>query len=209
MEPPRPSLWERYAVPALVDWGCGVRPVRRQRDKVVPLAEGRVLELGVGTGHNLACYDPARVEAVVGIDPSPPLLERAAKAAREAPVDVELVQGSAEALPFDDASFDTVVVTYTLCSIPDAVGALREARRALQPGGALRFVEHGLAPDPDVAAWQRRIDPMWTRTIGGGCHLDRDIPALLVAAGFEVDRFETCYLPGPRWLNFNYWGAAR
>ncbi len=203
------SRWERYAIPALVDWGCGVRPVRRQRDKVVPLAEGRVLELGVGTGLNLAHYDPARVASVTAIDPSPPLLARAARAARHARVLVELREASAEALPFADASFDTVVVTYTLCSIPDAVRALREARRALRPGGRLRFVEHGLAPDPPVAACQRRLDPLWTRTIGGGCHLDRDVPALLTTAGFVLDELETIYLPGPRWLNFNSWGAAR
>ncbi|MCB9593547.1 MAG: class I SAM-dependent methyltransferase [Sandaracinaceae bacterium] len=202
------SLWDRRVVPHLVEWACGANPVRRQRAKIVPGARGRVLELGVGSGLNFAHYDSDAVTAVVAIDPSRELLERARVAARDVPFEVTFEEASAEALPVDDASFDTVVVTYSLCSIPDVAAALLEARRALRADGSLRFVEHGLAPDADVARWQRRLDRYWTRC-AGGCHLDRDVPALLAAAGFALEFVESLYLPGPRWLNYNTWGVAR
>lgn len=194
-------------MPHLVRWACGANPVRRQRAKIIPTARGRVLELGVGSGLNLPHYDPERVDQVLGLDPSPGLLDSARDAARAAPFEVELVEGSAERLPFEDAGFDTVVVTYSLCSIPDVGAALAEARRVLRPDGALLFIEHGLAPDAEVARWQRRLDRYWT-VCAGGCHLDRDMPRLIEAAGFAVESLESIYLPGVRWLNYNVWGTA-
>ncbi len=201
-------LYERFVLPRGIHRVCGQRPVERQRAKVVPQARGRVLEVGIGTGHNLRFYDPAQVESVTGVDPAVHHTGHASAAAAAVAFPVRLLEASAEELPLPDASFDTVVVTYTLCSIPDAPRALGEMRRVLRADGRLLFVEHGRAPDPAVRAWQARLDRPW-QAISGGCHLARDIPALLQAAGFALEDLETLYLPGARWLNYNYWGTAR
>ena len=201
-------LWNAHVVPWMVETACAGSPVRRQREKIVPRARGRVLELGIGSGHNLAHYDPSQIASVVGIDPSTELLKRAHPRAERAPFAVTLEAASAEALPFDDASFDTVVVTYSLCSIPDDAGALGEVRRVLTPDGALLLSEHGLSPDAGPARWQHRLDPMWQR-FGGGCHLNRDVARSLARAGFTTDGLASMYLPGPRWLNWHTWGEAR
>lgn len=204
---PPPNWYERHLLPYLLDFACGIRPVRQQRDKVVPLATGRVLEVGIGTGLNLEHYDKGRVEKVVGLDPGLEMHRLAAQRVRKSGIPVELVGLSAERIPFDDGSFDSVLVTYTLCTIPDPVAALREMRRVLKPGGRLIYCEHGLAADPSVQAWQHRLTPVWGR-LAGGCHLDRDIPALLRAAGFQLPDMQAMYLPGPRPLTYNYWGTA-
>ena len=201
------SWYDRHLLPYVIDLACGVKPVRRQRQKVVPQASGRVLEVGIGTGRNLAYYDKSRISALVGVDPALQMHRLARKRSARAGLPVELVGLSAEKLPLPDASFDSIVLTYTLCSIPDPVPAVREMRRVLKPGGKLLFCEHGLAPDEGVRRWQRRLNPLWGR-IGGGCHLDRDIPALLRAGGFTLPDVHTMYLPGPRPLTFNYWGEA-
>lgn len=199
-----PGWYERHLLPWLIDVACGVAPIRRQRLLVIPRAEGRVLEVGIGTGLNVPLYDRTRVTTVVGVDPA---LHRLARRRIEAAgLDVQLMGLSAEALPAPDASFDTVVSTYTLCSIPDVAAALREMRRVLKPGGRLLFAEHGLAPDAGVAAWQRRLNPLWS-PLAGGCRLDRDIPALLREAGFDVD-VQSRYLRGPRFVSYHYWGEA-
>lgn len=201
------SWYDRHVLPYVIDLACGIKPVRRQREKVVPRAQGRVLEIGIGTGLNLAHYDKARLEKLVGVDPALQMHRLAHKRMQRAGLAVELVGLSAEKLPLPDASFDTVVMTYTLCSIPDPVPAVREMRRVLKPGGKLLFCEHGVAPDESVRRWQRRLNPMWGR-IGGGCHLDRDIPALLREGGFTLPDLEQMYLPGPKFATYNYWGEA-
>lgn len=201
------SWYERHVLPWLVDIACGVRPVRRQRRKVVPLASGRVLEIGIGTGLNLEHYDKARIERIVGLDPGLEMHPQARRRSQRAGIDVELIGLSAERIPFDDGSFDTVLVTYALCTIADPAAALGEMRRVLKPGGRLIFCEHGLAPDATVRRWQRRLTPWWAR-LAGGCHLDRDIPRLLNEAGFESADMQATYLPGPRPLTYNYWGTA-
>jgi ubiquinone/menaquinone biosynthesis C-methylase UbiE len=206
--PATPGWYDRHVLPYLIDFACGIKPVRRQRRKVVPLAHGRVLEIGIGTGLNLEHYDKSRLSALVGLDPSAEMHRLARKRVARAGLDVELVALSAERIPFDDASFDTVLVTYTLCTIPDPVAALREMRRVLKPGGALVFCEHGKAPDESVRRWQDRLTPTW-KQFAGGCHLNRDIPALLAQGGFRREKIETMYLPGPRPLTFNSWGIAR
>jgi len=178
-----------------------------QREKVVPRAVGRVLEIGVGSGLNWPYYDAAHVEAVCGIEPSAVLLEKAKERARGLAVRVELQQGSAEALPFDASAFDTIVTTFVLCSIPNLTLALGEMRRVLRPGGRLRFAEHGLASDPRIARWQKRLNPMWRR-FSCGCNMDRPISQLVQGAGFRLEKCETAYLPGPKLLTYNYWGAA-
>lgn len=201
------NWYERHILPWLVDIACGIRPVRRQRQKVVPLARGRVLEIGIGTGLNLEHYDKARIEKIVGLDPGVEMHPRARKRSRRAQLDVELVGLSAERIPYDDGSFDTVVVTFALCTIADPRAALQEMRRVLRPGGTLIFCEHGLAPEESVRRWQHRLTPVWSK-LAGGCHLDRDIPALLRDAGFRSPDLQSAYLPGPRPLAYNYWGTA-
>ena len=173
------NWYDRTLLPHLLDFACGMRPIRLQREKIVPLAWGRVLEVGIGTGLNMPFYDPARVRYIVGVDPALQMHRLAAKRIARAGLDVELVGVAAETIPLEDASIDTVVVTYTLCTIPDPVTALKEMRRVLVPGGSLLFCEHGRAPDENVRRWQTRLQPHWQK-IAGGCQLDRDVaPALL------------------------------
>ncbi len=200
------NWYDRNVVPWLIDLARGLEPIKRQRMKVIPLAHGRVLEVGIGTGLNLPFYDAARVDAIVGVEPSLKMHRLVLERSRQAGVAVELVGLSAEALPLADASFDTVVSTYTLCTIPDPVAALREMRRVLVPGGRLLFSEHGRAPDENILRWQTRLQPYWSR-LAGGCMLDRDIPALLEQSGFRPD-VQSRYLPGPRVFSYHYWGTA-
>lgn len=202
------NFYERHALPYLLDWVCGIGPVSRQRDKVVPLAHGRVLEIGIGTGLNLRHYDKSKVEKIIGLDPGLEMHHLARRRMQRAGLDVELVGLSAEKIPFEAASFDSVLVTFTLCTIPDPVSALKEMRRVLKPGAPLIFCEHGRAPQTEVQRWQDKLTPLWSK-LAGGCHLNRDIPALLGTAGFASGDMQTMYLPGPRPLTFNYWGTAR
>lgn len=202
------SLWAERVLPRMIEKACRSTTILAERRRWVPRAHGRVLELGVGSGLNLAFYDRDRVERVDGIDPSPALLARARPRAAEAPVAVELHHARAEALPFADATFDTALVTYTLCSIADPAAAMRELRRVLRPGADLVFVEHGRAPDRATARWQRWLTPAWRR-IGGNCHLDRDIPALLRDGGLTLDHLESGYSDGARLLGYTYQGLAR
>lgn len=186
----------------------GAKPIRYQRKKVVPLAQGRVLEIGIGAGHNLPFYDAGKVSKVWGLEPSPEMRARAVKVAARTALDIEFIELKAEEIPLEDGSVDTVLVTYTLCTIPDAIKALHGMRRVLKPGGKLIFCEHGEAPDAAVKKWQERLTPVWKKIVGG-CHLARPIPALLHEGGFVIDRLDTMYLPGtPRFAGYNYWGIA-
>ena len=202
------GLYDRYVLPYLLDIACGMAPFSRQREKVVPLAKGRVLEVGIGTGLNMKHYQPQKVTKITGLDPALQMHRLARKRIARTGLDVELFTLSAEKIPFDNASFDTVLITYTLCTIPDPVAALKEMRRVLTPGGNLLFCEHGRAPDPKVYRWQNKMTPQWKK-IAGGCHLNRDIPALLNEAGFVCGSMNAMYLPGPRPFMYNYWGEAR
>ena len=203
------SFYERHILPHLIGCACSAGPIRQQRAKIVPRASGRVLELGVGGGLNLAFYDPGRVSGVCGVDPSPGLRAKASQAPRAPGLKVEVLDGRAEDLPFDTASFDTVVCTFTLCSVNSPTAALAEARRVLKPGGVFLFSEHGLSPDPDVQRWQQRIEPLWKR-LAGGCHLTRAVTPAIAAAGFTIETVETAYLPhAPRVLGWSEWGSAR
>lgn len=201
------SWYGRYILPRLTDLVCSAGTHRRQREKIVPLARGRVLEIGLGSGLNLAHYDADRVEMVWGVDPSLGMSRLARSRVRQAPFEVRLLENTADDIPLDDASADSAVITYTLCSIPDPEAALREIARVLKPGGTLLFCEHGAAPDASVRRWQNRLTPYW-KHVTGGCHLDRDIPAILRQGGFQVEGLETMYLPGWRPGTFNYWGSA-
>jgi ubiquinone/menaquinone biosynthesis C-methylase UbiE len=202
------SFYEQRILPRLINCACGTAPIKKQREKVVPQASGTVLEIGIGTGHNLPYYDPARVTRLIGLDPSGRSWELAGERAAQLDFDVEFIGLPSEQIPLDDASVDTVLVTYSLCTIPDAVAALRGMARVLRPGGKLIFCEHGKAPDPAVCKWQERINPLWSRLLGG-CNLNRDIPGLLAAGGFHIEQMDTMYLPGtPRFTGYNVWGSA-
>lgn len=179
----------------------------RQRGLVVPQAEGDVLEVGMGSGLNLPFYDPTRVRRVWGLDPAPEMVPWAQEAARGAPFPVELIRARGEEIPLVSRSADTVVLTYTLCTIADPLPSLREMARVLKPGGRLLFCEHGAAPDEGVRRWQRLLNPAWRR-LSGGCHLDRDIPRLLREGGFHLKSLESGYIGVWRPAGYNYWGAA-
>ncbi len=202
------SFYSEHILPHLIGLACSTRPIMKQREKIVPRAQGRVLEIGLGAGPNLAFYDPRKVERVFGLEPSAGMRRKAAKAVAAAPTPVELIDLPGEEIPLDDASVDTVVLTYTLCSIDAFEPALAQMRRVLKPSGALLFCEHGAAPDPGVARWQDRLNPLW-RAVAGGCNLNRPIPTLLENAGFKIADLETMYLPNsPKFASFNYWGSA-
>lgn len=199
------GLYQNRMLPRLID--LAMRHARHEpyRQRAISQAEGRVLEIGTGSGLNLAFY-PRAVTEVLGLDPHPRLLAMARR--KQCSRRWTAVEGSAHAIPLSDASVDTVVSTWTLCSIPDVARALGEARRVLRPGGKLLFVEHGLAPDESVRRWQHRLNPAWKR-VAGGCHLNRPIPELVQQAGFDIAHLATGYMEGPRPMAFTYEGCAR
>lgn len=201
------GLYGRYILPRAVHFACGLEPTMRQREKVVPRARGQILEVGIGSGLNLQFYDPTKVSKVWGLDPAPAITRMAEKAARSVPFEVEFIGLPGDEIPLEDDSIDTVLVTYTLCTIPDTNAALRQMSRVLRPGGELIFCEHGAAPDASVRRWQDRLNPIWKR-LGGGCNLNRPIPALVEAGGFHIKSLDTMYIPGWRPACFNYWGTA-
>lgn len=202
------SFYERRILPWMLDVLMSAKPITYQRKKVVPLAEGRVLEIGIGGGQNLEFYNPAKVSHVWGLEPSAEMRARALKRAKDAKFSLDFLDLKAEEIPLEDKAADTVLVTYTLCTIPDVARALKGMRRVLKPGGRLIFCEHGRAPDANVSKWQDRITPVW-KALAGGCHLARPIPDLIRAGGFEIEKMETMYLPStPRFAGYNYWGSA-
>lgn len=203
------SWWDRHIVPRLITCACSQGQIMKVRSKVVPLARGDVLELGCGGGINMEFYDPAQINSLSGIDPSPKLLDMSRAAAAARGMDANISGGVGEAMPFADASFDTVVSTFTLCSVADQAEVLGEIRRVLRPGGTALFLEHGAAPDAGVAKWQRRIEPVWKR-IGGNCHLTRPISGAYIGAGFAVEQLGAGYLPkSPRPMAWVEYGTAR
>lgn len=202
------SIYEDRVLPHLINFACSTKPSRKQREKIVPLAEGEVLEIGFGSGLNLPYYRPARVTKIWGLEPSEGMRRKARPIVEKAGLNVEFIDLPGESIPLAANSVDTVLVTYSLCTIPDAIAALEGMRRVLKPGGRLLFCEHGIAPDENVRRWQQRLNPAWSR-IAGGCNMNRDILGLLAEGGFEVIDEERMYVPGPKILSYNYWGAAR
>ena len=202
------GLYDTYVLPHLIALTCGGSDIARQREKVVPHAMGRVLEVGMGPGLNLPFYDRSKVELIWGLEPSEGMRRKAAPAVQATDLDVRWLDLPGEEIPLDDHSVDTVVLTYTLCSIADWERALDQMRRVLKPRGQLLFSEHGESPDDSVRKWQHRIDPVWTR-LAGGCHIIRPIPQMIERAGFDFMRLESAYLPGPKIALYQSWGAAR
>ena len=199
--------YERYVLPKLIDVACSTGNVMKARSKIVPQALGEVLEVGIGSGLNLPFYDPKKVSSIIGIDPAAQMQSLARKRATVIGIPVEVIAVDVQGIHADTDRFDTIVMTFTLCSIDDPVPALREMARVLKPGGRLLFCEHGLAPDPSIERWQHRLTPFW-KPMAGGCHLDRDIPALIRAGGFVIDELSEEYLPGPRPVSYVYSGVA-
>jgi ubiquinone/menaquinone biosynthesis C-methylase UbiE len=199
------GFYSDIILPRLCNFAMRNRQLVPFRERVIGAAEGRVLEIGVGSGLNLPFYRPP-VREVLALEPAPRLVSMARSASHSMPVN--FLEASAEAIPLDEHSVDTVVTTWTLCTIPQAATALAEMRRVLRPGGKLLFVEHGLAPDEGVRRWQDRLTPAWRR-FSGGCHLNRPIRSMIEGAGFRIERIDTGYIPGPKPMTFMYEGSAR
>jgi|TARA_B100001094_G_scaffold183459_1_gene177779 ubiquinone/menaquinone biosynthesis C-methylase UbiE len=203
------GLYDKYILPKFLNCACGSKPINYQRQKVVPLAKGKVLDIGIGSGLNIPFYNSDKIDKVIGIDPSHELIELAKELANDSKASIELVIGSAESIPYPDNFFDTVLVTYTMCTIPNVAIANKEMWRVLKDDGRLIFCEHGLAPDKKISKWQNRIDPFWGK-IAGGCHLNRDIQKLITDAGFSFESLDKMYIPStPKFAGYNYWGIGK
>ncbi|MBB3047289.1 ubiquinone/menaquinone biosynthesis C-methylase UbiE [Litorivivens lipolytica] len=202
------SFYEQHILPHVIDFACGDKVIMEQRQQVLAAAEGRVLEVGMGSGLNLRYYNPDKVDFVWGLEPSEGMRKKAHKNLEQSPVRVEWLGLPGEEIPLESDSADTVVLTFTLCTIPDWNAALQQMRRVLKPGGKLLFCEHGAAPDEAVARWQNRVNPLWKK-VAGGCHLNRRIPELIRQGGFDIKDIEASYLPKtPRIAGFRYRGYA-
>ena len=199
--------WDDKVVSRLVRCGCGSERMMELRREIIPLAQGSVFELGCGAGANQPLYDPARVSAFAAVEPSEALRGHAQAAAAANGWAADIVPGFGEALPYADASFDTVVCTFTMCSVNDQAQSLAELRRVLKPGGTFLFAEHGRSPDAGVARWQERIDPVWSRLMGN-CHLSRPVAAAMERAGFVVMPIAQKYRDGLRVVSWMEWGTA-
>jgi ubiquinone/menaquinone biosynthesis C-methylase UbiE len=201
-------FYRQHVYPHLVSLLGNPKPIREVRRRLVPLAQGTVLEIGVGPGVNFALYDPARVTKLYALEPNPGMVRLARRQRRGTKLDVEFLDLPAECIPLGDGTVDTAVSTFTLCTIPGAVEAIRGVGRVLRPGGRLLFFEHGLSPEPRVRRWQRRWEPILYRVFEG-CHLTRDIPALITQAGFQIEEMENAYLASfPKSWAYCWWGVA-
>ena len=204
-----PNFWEKHAVPRLIKFACSQPAVMKDRSKIIPKARGDVLELGCGGGINLQFYDRSKVDKLTGLDPSAELLDYTRKEAKALGFNMDILDGVGEAMPFADDSFDTLLTTFTLCSVQDGKQVLKEMRRVLKPGGKILFLEHGRAPDKGPEKWQARIEPVW-KHIAGGCHLHRPVSKLFEAEGFALQDNDGHYAPKtPRWLGWMEFGEAR
>ena len=199
--------YERYVLPKLIDITCSTGNVMKARSKIVPQARGEVLEIGIGSGLNLQFYDAKKVLSIIGVDPAAQMQSLARARAADISIPVEMIAVDVHGIHADTDQFDTIIMTFTLCSIDDPVAALKEMSRVLKPDGQLLFCEHGLAPDASIKRWQHRLTPFW-KPMAGGCHLNRDIPSIIREAGFVIDELSEAYLPGPRPMSYVYSGIA-
>jgi ubiquinone/menaquinone biosynthesis C-methylase UbiE len=199
------GLYEKYLLPKILNAVMKSPDLAHIRSQVVPKASGHVLEVGIGSGLNLPFYEKS--VKVTGLDPSTELQVYAREVAKESGLDVEFIGQSGEEIPSEDNYFDSVVITWTLCTIPDPVRALGEIRRVLKPGGKMIFAEHGHSPDLDVSRWQARVNPLW-RMLAGGCNLNRKMDDLIISSGFNFDSLAEGYIPGPKFATYNFRGVA-
>ena len=202
------SAYENYVLPKLLDTCCSTKPINYQREKIVPNASGTVLEIGIGSGLNIPFYNISKIDKIYGLDPSIQLCKKAIKKAEEINMNIDFLFEGAEEIKLKSNSVDTVVITYTLCSIPNPMDALKEIKRVMRSDGNILFCEHGIAPDIKVSKWQNRINPIWGKLFGG-CNINRDIPSIIANSGFKVQNLEQMYLPStPKIVGYNYWGSA-
>ena len=202
------AAYEKYLLPKLLDTSCSTKPVNYQRKKIVPDARGTILEIGIGSGLNIPFYQRSNIQKIIGLDPSEELCEMAKKSAKKNKIDVNFLINSAEEINLPSNSIDTVLLTYTLCTIPEPLDALDEIKRVLKSDGNILFCEHGTAPDLNVQKWQNRINPLWGKLFGG-CNINRDIPNLILESGLKINKLDQMYLPStPKIDGYNYWGNA-
>ena len=202
------SAYENYVLPKLLDTCCSTKPIKYQREKIIPNASGKVLEIGIGSGLNIPFYNISKIDKIYGLDPSIQLCKKAIKKAEKINMNIDFLFEGAEEIKLKSNSIDTVVITYTLCSIPNPMDALKEIKRVMRSDGNILFCEHGIAPDIKVSKWQNRINPIWGKLFGG-CNINRDIPSIISNSGFKVQNLEQMYLPStPKIVGYNYWGSA-
>mgnify|MGYP001427710639 FL=1 len=202
------SAYENYVLPKLLDTCCSTKPINYQREKIVPNASGKVLEIGIGSGLNIPFYNISKIDKIYGLDPSIQLCKKAIKKAEEINMNIDFLFEGAEEIKLKSNSIDTVVITYTLCSITNPMDALKEIKRVMRSDANILFCEHGIAPDIKVSKWQNRINPIWGKLFGG-CNINRDIPSIISNSGFKVQNLEQMYLPStPKIVGYNYWGSA-
>ena len=202
------GLYEKYLLPKMLDCCCSTKPINYQRNKVVPHAKGKILEIGIGSGINIPFYQKTQIEKLYGLDPSKELNHMALKVANKNGLDVEFLLSGAEEIKLPSNSIDTILVTYTLCTIPDLNSSMSEMKRVLKDDGNFLFCEHGIAPDQDVVKWQNRINPIWGKLFGG-CSINRNIPNIIQNSGFKINELNQMYLPStPKIVGYNYWGHA-
>ncbi len=203
------SFYEKKILPKVLDLLCGSSPINYQRKKIVPKVSGNILEIGIGSGLNLPHYNVSNISNITALDPAEELTDIAKKRISELDLDIDVINCGAEEIPLESKSFDSILVTYTLCSIENLDDSMREIRRVMKDDGTLFFCEHGIAPDLKTKNWQNRINPIWKRLMGG-CNINRDIPEIISNSKLEITDLETMFLPGtPRIAGFNYWGTAR
>ena len=203
------TAYENYVLPKMLDCCCSTKPISYQRKKIVPEASGTVLEIGIGSGLNIPYYQKSRVNKVIGLDPSEQLCKMAKKTADDNNFSIDFLVNGAEEIELPSNSIDTILLTYTLCSIPEPYIALKEIMRVMKSDGRILFCEHGIAPDEVVQKWQNRINPLWGKLFGG-CNINRDIPNILKNGGFKINSLDKMYLPStPKIVAYNYWGSAQ
>ena len=202
------SWYEKFFLPKLCDKCCSTKPINYQRNKVVPLAKGVVLEIGIGSGLNIPFYNKNNIEKIIGLDPSEELNFLAKKVAKKNNIEIDFIISGAEDIALPDNSIDTILITYTLCTIPDLDNSMAEIKRVLTSDGKFIFCEHGIAPDQNIVKWQTRINPIW-KALMGGCNINRNIPKIISDGGFDITNINEMYLPStPKIVGYNYWGIA-
>ena len=201
------EFYNKHICPHVINFAMSRTPFPKQRKKVIPNAEGRVLEIGIGSGLNLDFYDKKKISHIFSVEPDCILLEKAKKRAKHNSINLHIEALSAEELPFESNFFDTVVSTYTMCSIEKINQVMHEIKRVMKKDSKFIFSEHGKSPDENVLKWQKRLNPIWSR-IGGGCHLDKDIPGIILNSNFKIPKIESMYVPGPKFSSYHYWGHA-
>ena len=202
------KLYERHVLPKVLDACCSTKPVNYQRNKIVPHAKGKILEIGIGSGINIPFYNKANVEKIYGLDPSEELNNIAQKKAINNNLEIDFLLNGAEEIPLPSNSMDTILITYTLCTIQDLESSLKEIRRVMKDDAVMLFCEHGIAPDANVIKWQNRVNPLWGKLFGG-CNINRNIPEIIQSSGFTLNSLDQMYLPStPKIVGYNYWGKA-